>query len=161
MRNFLYPVRIEPVYLIPIISIIVILINHVFFKPLAGESLILTSLNNLQEQILSTLNQMTQLLISLSTALFGFIGFFIFEKARATGKVEKKYRIDFFTSACAAALSIDCGYIFMEKLIVLLSMGIFQPYDILLNVPRIGQILFFFISLFCCGRLIYRNFFNE
>lgn len=161
MRNILHPIRSEPSYLIPIVTAIIFLVNHIFFMPLAEESIILTSLDNLQEQVLSTLNEMTQLLISLSTALFGFIGYFAFEKYKSSGKIEKEFRYDFFMSACAAAISIDFGYIFMEKLVELLSNGIFKPYDFILSIPRNCQVVFFFTALFFCGRLIYRNLFKN
>ena len=60
-----------------------------------------------------------------------------------------------------AALSIDFGYIFMEKWVELLSIGIFEPYDKLIILPQQLQITTFLISLLFACRLIYRNLFKS
>jgi len=135
--------------------------NHFFFDPSAGESPILTELNDLQKETLSTLNEMTKLLISLSTALFGLIGYFALENFKSVGKIERKYRLDLVLAFCFAALSIDFGYIFMEKWVELLSNGIFEPYDRLIILPQQLQITTFLISLLFACRLIYRNLFKS
>lgn len=140
---------------------IIFIYNHFFFNPSAEEAPILSSLDDLQKQTLATLNEMTKLLISLSTALFGLIGYFALENYKTSGKVEKKYSIDLVVSFSATALSIDFGYIFMEKLVELFSNGIFQPYDSLISLPRNLQVVFFLVGLFFCGRLIYRNMFEK
>lgn len=135
--------------------------NHFFFDPTAGESIILTELDDLQKETLSTLNEMTKLLISLSTALFGLIGYFALENFKSVGKIEKKFRLDLVLAFSFAALSIDFGYIFMEKWVELLSNGIFEPYDRLIILPRQLQISTFLISLLFASRLIYRNLFKS
>lgn len=134
--------------------------NHFFFDPTAGESIILTELDDLQKETLSTLNEMTKLLISLSTALFGLIGYFALENFKSVGKIEKKFRLDLVLAFSFAALSIDFGYIFMEKWVELLSNGIFEPYDRLIILPRQLQISAFLVSLLFASRLIYRNLFK-
>lgn len=138
----------------------VFIFNHFFFNPSAGESAILDHLNDLQKETLSTLNEMTKLLISLSTALFGLIGYFALENFKSVGKIERKYRIDLVLAFGFAALSIDFGYIFMDKWVEQLSNGIFQPYDTLIILPQQLQIITFLVSLFFACRLIYRNLFK-
>jgi len=135
--------------------------NHFLFNPLVGEAPILVSLDDLQKETLSTLNEMTKLLISLSTALFGLIGYFAFENYKAAGQIERKYRTDLLLSFSAAAISIDFGYISMEKLVELLSQVVFQPYDRLIAMPRNLQVIAFLIALFFCARLICRNLFKD
>jgi hypothetical protein len=148
------------VVFVVLFSVLAIFIyNHFFFSPLAGENPILTVLNDLQKETLSTLNEMDKLLISLSTALFGLIGYFALENHKSVGKIDKQYRLDLVLAFCAAALSIDFGYIFMEKWVELLSNGIFQPYDNLIILPHKLQIVSFLIALFFAGRFIYRNLF--
>lgn len=139
---------------------LIFVFNHFLFNPLAGEAPILTELDDLQKQTLSTLNDMSKLLISLSTALFGLVGYFAMENYKAAGTIERKFRIDLIAAFCATAISIDFGYIAMEKLVELLSNGIFQPYDNLISLPRNLQVIFFLIALFFCARLIYRNLFK-
>jgi hypothetical protein len=134
--------------------------NHFFFNPSAGEARILDQLNDLQQATLSTLNEMTKLLISLSTALFGLIGYFALENYKSLGRIERKYRIDLVLAFGFAALSIDFGYIFMDKWVEQLSHGIFQPYDTLIILPQQFQIITFLLSLFFACRLIYRNLFK-
>jgi hypothetical protein len=104
---------------------------------------------------------MTKLLISLATALFGLIGYFALENFKSVGKIERKYRLDLVLAFSFAALSIDFGYIFMEKWVELLSNGIFEPYDRLIILPRQLQISTFLISLLFACRLIYRNLFKS
>jgi hypothetical protein len=146
-------------YIILFVVFAIFIYNHFFFNPLAGESPILTELNDLQKETLTTLNEMDKLLISLSTALFGLIGYFALGNYTSHNKIEKKYRLDLVLAFCCAALSIDFGYIFMEKWVELLSNGIFQPYDNLSILPHKLQISFFLIALFFAGRFIYRNLF--
>ena len=138
----------------------ILIYNHFFFDLDAEESPVLVTLNDLQKEALSTINEMTKLLISLSTALFGLIGYFALENFKSVGKIENKFRIDLTLAFCSVALSIDFGYIFMEKLVELLSNGIFQPYDKLLILPRKLQIISFLVSLLFAGRLIYRSLFK-
>ncbi len=138
----------------------VFIYNHFLFNPSAGESPILDHLNDLQKETLSTLNEMTKLLISLSTALFGLIGYFAFENFKSVGKIARKYRMDLVLAFGFAALSIDFGYIFMDKWVEQLSNGIFQPYDNLIILPQQLQIITFLVSLFFACRLIYRNLFK-
>lgn len=135
--------------------------NHFLFDPSAEEAPILTELNDLQKETLTTLNEMTKLLISLATALFGLIGYFALENFKSVGKIEMRYRLDLVLAFSCAALSIDFGYIFMEKWVELLSMGVFQPYDKLTLLPQQLQIVSFLISLLFACRLIYRNLFKS
>ena len=139
---------------------IIFIYNHFFFNPLADEAPILSELDDLQKQTLATLNDMSKLLISLSTALFGLIGYFALENYKSAGKVENKFRIDLVLSFSATALSLDFGYIFMEKLMELLANGIFQPYDFLISLPRNLQVICFLVGLFFAARLIYRTMFE-
>ena len=147
-------------YIILFVVASIFIYNHFLFNPLATESPILTQLNDLQKEALSTQNEMTKLLISLSTALFGLIGYFALENFKSVGKIEKQHRLDLILAFSSAALSIDFGYIFMEKWVELLSNGIFQPYDKLISLPQKLQITTFLISLLFAGRLIYRNLFK-
>lgn len=135
--------------------------NHFLFNPKIGESLIIDELDDLQKETLSTLNEMTKLLISLATALFGLIGYFALENFKSVGKIEQKFRLDLVLAFSFSALSIDFGYIFMEKWAELLSFGVFQPYDKLIILPRQAQITTFLISLFFASRFIYKNLFKS
>lgn len=147
-------------YLILFLVASVFVYNHFFFNPAAEESLILEQLNDLQKETLSTLNEMTKLLISLSTALFGLIGYFALENFKSIGRIERTYRLDLVLAFSFAALAIDFGYIFMEKWVELLSNGIFDPYDRLIILPQQLQIISFLISLLFACRFVYRNLFK-
>lgn len=142
------------------VSAAIFIFNHFLFNTSAGPSAILTELNDLQKETLSTLNEMTKLLISLATALFGLIGYFALENFKSVGKIESKYRLDFVLAFSLSAISIDFGYIFMEKWVELLSIGIFKPYDSLVILPQKLQLIAFLLSLFFTGRLVYRNLFK-
>lgn len=149
------------VYVILIISLGILIYNHFFFNPVADEGLILTVLDDLQKQSFSTLMEMTNLLISLATALFGLIGYFALENFKVSSRIELKYQIDLVVGFCLSALSIDFGYIFMEKWVEILSIGVFQPYDRLTRLPQNLQIISFMIALVFTGRFIIKILFKQ
>ncbi|MFP9098024.1 hypothetical protein ACLI09_03125 [Flavobacterium sp. RHBU_24] len=150
----------KPTYVILLATALLFIYNHFIYDPIAGEGPELDALNDLQKQILATLSEMTKLLISLSTALFGLIGYFALENFKKVGKIELKFQADFVAAFCATAISLDFGYIFMEKLVELLSVGVFNPYDRIISIPRNLQIIAFLCALFFSGRLILRNLFK-
>lgn len=152
----------KPLSLYAILTVVVVIFiyNHFFYDPTAEEAVRVTELNDLQKEVLSTLNEMTKLLISLATALFGLVGYFALENFKAVGKIDAKFRYDLTLSFCAAAISIDFGYVFMEKWVELLAIEIFAPYDQMVILPQKLQLIFFLISLFFAGRLVYRNLFK-
>lgn len=147
--------------IILLLSLGIIIYNHFFFNLLANEGLIVTELNDLQKESFNTLMEMTKLLISLSTALFGLIGYFALENYKTTGRIEAKYQIEVVAGFCLSALSIDFGYIFMEKWVEILSIGVFQPYDKLTRLPQNLQIISFLAALVFIGRYIVKILFNQ
>ena len=148
-------------YIILFTSFGIIIYNHFIFNPSANEGLILTELNDLQKQSFNTLMEMTKLLISLSTALFGLIGYFALEHYKTSGKIEQKCQIDLIAGFCLSALSIDFGYVFMEKWVEILSVGIFQPYDKLTRLPQNLQIISFIMALVFTGRFVIKVLLNQ
>ena len=149
------------IYCIIFIVACILVFNHFFYDPSAREAVILTELNDLQKETLSTIKEMTNLLISLSSALFGLIGYFAFENYKSKGIVEDSLRIDLTLAFCATVISIDFGYIFMEKWVELLANGIFQPYDKLITIPQKLQLFSFLIALAFTGRIVYKNIFKS
>ncbi len=143
------------------LALVIIVYNHFFFNPLAEEGLVVTELNDLEKESFNTLMEMTKLLISLSTALFGLIGYFALENYKTVGRIEKRYQIEIVTGFCLSALSIDFGYIFMEKWVETLSIGIFQPYDRLTRLPQNLQIISFISALIFIGRFVVKVLFNS
>lgn len=139
----------------------ILFFNHFVFSASAEESLVVTDLNELQKQSFNTLMEMTKLLISLSTALFGVIGYFALENYKTSGRINLKYRIDIVAAFCLSALSIDFGYIFMEKWVEILSIGIFNPYDKLTRLPQNLQLISFLAALSFTGRFIIQILFNS
>jgi hypothetical protein len=139
----------------------ILIYNHFFFSPVADEDMTIDKLNDLQKESFSTLIEMTKLLISLSTALFGLIGYFALENYKTTGKIELKYQMDIVVAFCFSALSIDFGYILMEKWVEMLSIGIFQPYDKLTRLPQNLQIISFISALIFTSRFLVKILFNS
>lgn len=131
--------------------------NHLIFRSPIKPTIILDSLNELQKASHDTLTEMSKLLISLATALFGLLGFFALENYKANGlKIDQKYLTDLVLAFLAAALSIDYGYVFMEKWVEELSMGVFNPYDKVVLIPQNLQLFTFLIAFFFSGRFTYK-----
>jgi hypothetical protein len=149
------------VYTIIIASLVIILYNHFLFTMPAEPSPIVTELNDLQKQAFSTLTDMTKLVISLSTALFGLIGYFALESFKAGRRMNDNYKLELVAAFSSAAVSIDFGYIYMDKWAEQLSIGIFRPNGRLVILPQQLQVVFFLLSLFFAGKLIYRNLFTN
>jgi len=75
---------------------------------------------------------------------------------KSKGKIDDRHKIDIILAFSLAALSIDFGYIFMEKWVEMLSIGIFIPFDNLVRLPQLLQLLTFLLSLLFTGRLVYK-----
>lgn len=149
------------IVVIIIITFGILVFNHLFFEPFAEPSIIIEKLNDLQKEILKNLNDRTNLLISLSTAIFGLIGYFALESYKLNRKIDEKLKIDLILTLVLTILSIDFGYISMEKLIEMLSLGIFSPFDNLIRLPKVFQLLTFLLSIFFSGSLVYKLMFNS
>lgn len=139
----------------------VLIFNHFFYTPVADPGLIKESLNDLEKETIKTLNEMSKLIISIATALFGLIGFFAFESYKATGSMDARYKIDLIAAFGFAALSIDFGYIFMAKWTELLANGTFLPYDTMVVLPQKLQFVSLFIALVFAARMVSRMLFKQ
>ena len=137
--------------------IILFIYNHFLYDPQPSPHPIISQLNDLQKQAISLLSEITKLLISLSTALFGAIGVFTLQYYKQDKKLPTRLRRDAILASIFAALSIDFGYIFMEKWVELLANGIFAPFDRIVTIPQTLQFTTFLLALFFAGSLILRE----
>lgn len=144
-----------------IVAIVLLVVNHAIYSPLAAEFPAKESLNVFEKESLSTIFGMTELLISLCTALFGGICYFMLEHYKIEKKINKGHRLHFVVAVCASILSIDCGYIFMEKMSELLALRIFNIEDKLITIPKTFQIIYFIISLIFTGTLVLKISFQD
>lgn len=141
--------------------IIIICYNHFFYTGPAEPTLFIESLNNLQENALDKMSTMIELLISLSTAIFAVVGFFTTEKFKSIEKIGGK---NLFFASCSisfAALSIDFGYIAMQKWVELLGNQMFNPFDSIVTTPLRRQFYSFFLSIIFLGLFIYNSLSNS
>lgn len=141
--------------------IIVFIYNHFIYNPQPAPYPILTQLNDLQKQSLITISELTKLLISLSTGLYAVIGIFVLQYYKADKILSTKLRDDTILAFTFAALSIDFGYIFMEKWVELLANGIFAPFDRIVTIPQTLQLVTFLLALFFTGRLVLKELINK
>ena len=135
----------------------VIVFNHFIYNPVAGPHPAKHTLNELEKQSLALLLEMTKLLFSLSTALFALIGFFVVTIGKDGGELETTSRRDAIVAFAFAALSIDFGYIFMEKWVELLGNSMFAPFDFIVLLPHSLQFITFCLALFFSACLALRE----
>ena len=141
-------------FLIVTLFIVIVIYNHFFLEIFAAPDLIKTQLNDLQKEIVSHTKEINNLLISLSTGIFVLIGYMSTSGGSGKFMVQRKSIIPLILCFCFSALSIDFGYIFMQKWIQMLHLGIFNPEDNLVKIPHILQIISFLLSLIFLAILI-------
>jgi hypothetical protein len=130
----------------------VVLYNHFFFNPSPEPSIPIEELNSLQKGALDGIQAMSKLLLTLSTALFGFIGLVVFKQ---TGFELSNYRVklQIILMVAFTVLSIDYGFILLEKLTEQLANEHFNPFELMISFPQIMQFVMFLIALLFSARL--------
>lgn len=136
---------------------VIFIFNHFFYSPTPDPDRKRITLNDLEKQSLELLLEMTKLLFSLSTALFGLVGVFVLQ-ARGNGRPlgRESYRNAVLAFGCAA-VSIDFGYVFLEKWVELLANGLFTPFERMVAWPQTLQFTTFLLALFFAGALALRE----
>lgn len=142
--------------LVIIFYLSVIVFNHFFFSPTMGPAIVLNELNSFQTQTLSLLLEMSRLLITLSTALLGIIGLLFIEYYKAKNEFVRISGLEASIAVGMVLISIDFGYIFMEKWVEMLLNETFRPFDRLVMYPQKMQFVTFFLSLMFAFWLAYR-----
>lgn len=131
----------------------VFIFNHFFYDLQPGPTPVVTSLSPLQEKTWDTILEMTKLLFSLSTAIFGLVGIFAVLHIKNERRLSKP-SINSATLAFAfAAISIDFGYIFLEKWAETFGNSMFVPFDRFLTIPQTLQFSCFLMSLLFAANL--------
>ena len=121
--------------------------NHFIYDISPSPAPISTVLNDLQKESLNIIKKITELLITLATIIFGAIGIFVFQSYKSNKQLPKGQKIIAVIAFSLAALSIDFGYIYLEKWVELLANGIFVPFDPFITIPQTLQFCTFIISL--------------
>lgn len=140
--------------LVLIFVAIVIAYNQFVIVSFAETNLAYNDLNKLQELSLEKLTQMTELLISLGTAIIGLIGYLTVSKYKEIINISDKEKFFAIASISFSTLSIYFGYTSLEKWVELLSNDMFNPYDPLVEKPHKLQFTYFFISIILLGIFI-------
>lgn len=131
----------------------VFIFNHFLYDLQPSPTPVVTSLSPSQEKTWETILEMTKLLFSLSTAMFGLVGVFAVLHIKNERRLSKP-SINSATLAFAfAAISIDFGYIFLEKWAETFGNSIFVPFDRFLTIPQTLQFSCFLLSLLFSANL--------
>ena len=94
---------------------VLFIFNHFVYDLQPGPAPVVTSLSPSQEKTWETILEMTKLLFSLSTAIFGFVGIFAVLHLRNERRLNRSSVNSATLAFVFAAISIDFGYIFLEK----------------------------------------------
>jgi hypothetical protein len=129
------------------ITAAVLIYNHFIFDADPGPTLRVTVLDDLQKQSLDVIKDLTQLLISVATALLGAVGVFVMQHYKDGRPLKPGQFPRAVTALSFAALSIDSGYIYLEKLAETLGNNMFVPFAYPVALPQALQFAFFFIAL--------------
>lgn len=131
---------------------LVVVFNHFFFNPQPRPSPSISELSSLQKGALDGMQEMSKLLLTLSTALFGFIGLVVFKQS---GFELTNYRVKLHILLMVAftVLSIDYGFILLEKLTEQLANDHFNPFELMISFPQIMQFVMFLVALLFSARL--------
>lgn len=119
----------------------------------AGEKL--ESLTNLQELTMQTLIEKTNLLISLSTGLFGLMGYFIVYLTKKEISTSKFTRIVIILTIGFTILSIHLGYLYLHNWGEMLFEGIFRPFDPMLATFQKLQFFSFLTAIIFAAITLY------
>lgn len=125
----------------------VLLYNHFLYDADPGATPLRDVLNDTEKIALDMIKDLTQLLISIATALLGAVSVFVMQHYK-DGRPLRPGQLPRAVAALSlAALSIDSGYIYMEKLAETLGNGMFVPFARQVALPQAMQFVFFFIAL--------------
>lgn len=131
----------------------IFLFNHFIYDLQPSPQLELKSLTDVQKESLSLLRETTQLLFSLATAAFGAIGVMTLHITRTASSSPSSVRANAIAAFVFAALSVDFGYVYIEKWAELLANGVFAPFEPLVTIPQTLQLVSFLLALFFLARL--------
>ncbi len=130
----------------------VVLYNHFFFNPSPQPSVPMNELSGLQKGALDGIQAMSKLLLTLSTALFGFIGLVVFKQSNFELS-NYRVKLQILLMVAFTVLSIDYGFILLEKLTEQLANDHFNPFELMISFPQIMQFVMFLVALLLSARL--------
>jgi hypothetical protein len=130
----------------------VVLYNHFFFNPSPQPSVPMDELSSLQKGALDGIQAMSKLLLTLSTALFGFIGLVVFKQSNFELS-NYRVKLQIILMVAFTVLSIDYGFILLEKLTEQLANELFNPFELMISFPQIMQFVMFLVALLISARL--------
>ncbi len=142
------------VWAIAVVSVGVIIYNHFFLELTAGPGIREYTLQDMHKEVIAHLREMTKLMISLALGIIGLLGYFSTRGGSASFALDQRTKIPLVLAFCMAMLSIDFGYIFMEKWVEIMTLGVFDPYDNLVHIPYQLQIGTFILSLISLGAML-------
>lgn len=131
---------------------LVVVFNHFFFNPPPRPSAPIDDLSSLQRGALDGMQEMSKLLLTLSTALFGFIGLVVF-KQTGFELTNHRVKLQILLMVAFTVLSIDYGFILLEKLTEQLANNHFNPFELMISFPQIMQFVMFLVALLFSARL--------
>ncbi len=150
--------KLMPRLLLFAVLIAIFVYNHFFYDLQPAVAPERHTLDELEKKAIDTIFEMTKLLFSLATALFGLIGVFVFQHIKNEARLLKASQHKAVFAFVFEALSIDFGYVFMEKWVELLANGLFLPFDRLVTIPQTLQFSTFLVALYFAGDLALSEF---
>jgi hypothetical protein len=139
------------------ILLVIVIYNHFLYDVRPRPQVIQSTLTDHQKESLRILGEMTKLLITMATAVFGVVAFFVTEQYRKGKSLSAPSWRDAVLAFASAGLSVDFGYVLMEKWVELLANGMFAPFERLVTTPQTLQFSAFLVSLVFLARLALRE----
>ncbi len=120
-----------------------------FFKPAPGPELAIKTLDALQNKSIDIIIEMNRQMMSLALLLLAGVGAFVANKY-STGKIESFIARLFLTfSSLFAVFSILFGYFLYDKIVEMLSHGMFNSNSPLISLPQALQLYCLWFSAIC------------